>query len=61
MIIYMEVLNPLFPILFLVEQPGFTQVPVIKLTLHALLIMILLSSFIGFYVGVRISRPRFWE
>lgn len=61
MINSLEVMTQLNLYLYVIAQPGYTQVPAIKLSIHALLIMILVSGFIGFYAGVRISRPRYWD
>ncbi len=34
-----------------------TEVPLIQLTPHTLLIIVLVALFVGLYVGVRINRP----
>lgn len=42
-------------------QAGYHAVPVIELTFQALIVVVLVCIFIGFYIGVRINRPRYWD
>lgn len=42
-------------------QAGYHAVPVIELTFQALIVVVLVCIFVGFYVGVRINRPRYWD
>lgn len=50
----------LLPVIAVLD-PGYRAVPLIELTIHALIIVVLVSSFAGFYIGVRISRPRYFD
>ncbi len=43
------------------QGPDTRAVPVLAITLHTLFILALVSAFIGFYIGVRISRPRYLD
>lgn len=42
-------------------QTGYHAVPVVELTFQALIVVVLVCIFLGFYVGVRINRPRYWD
>jgi len=42
-------------------QSGFRSVPVVELTIQGLVLLTLICVFAGFYIGVRVNRPRYWD
>ncbi len=37
------------------------EVPVVEMTIQALVILALICIFLGFYAGIRVARPRYWD
>ncbi len=50
-----------YPPLAGVAQSGFRSVPVVELTIQGLVLLTLICVFAGFYIGVRVNRPRYWD
>ena len=60
---FLEVMTQLWRLLPALNryQTGYHSVPVVELTFQALIVVVLVCIFVGFYIGVRINRPRYWD